>query len=191
MQVLATLLIAATAVVAQQVGSESGPSISGGPAAVSNPNVNNGWQSQNSLFNKGSDGGNVFDHLWGNSFSKAISNSAVNDNNMINPSTSHIMGNAGDTANGRGNHIGDFVAGHGFRRRDVVFNNDYDHHHHGHYGPARVVYHPGYSRPVVFVDPIAVPAHVHHGYDHDRYGYHHHHHGNHNVQDATIIQNQA
>ncbi|KAJ2241899.1 hypothetical protein GGI13_007159, partial [Coemansia sp. RSA 455] len=63
MQIFATLVVAATAVLAQQIGSEEGPNVANGPVALSNPNVNNGWQAQNSLINSGTDGGNVFENL--------------------------------------------------------------------------------------------------------------------------------
>ncbi|KAJ2858151.1 hypothetical protein J3B02_000491 [Coemansia erecta] len=178
MKFFAAILVAATTAIAQQVGSEEGPSVSSGPSAVSNPNVNNGWQSQNSLFNSGSDGGNVFENLSGNSFSKSIGNTAVNDNNFINPSQTRVSGNTGSTTNGEGNHIGDVftgadqfagfggVAGWGaFHKRDAVFNN------YG-YGHARAAYPvayggyqreavaaPVYAHPVAYSHPVAYAPH--------------------------------
>ncbi|KAJ2074269.1 hypothetical protein IW146_001407 [Coemansia sp. RSA 922] len=128
MQIFATLVVAATAVLAQQIGSEQGPNVASGDTALSHPNVNNGWQSQNSLVNTGSDGGNVFSGLKDNKFSTSFSNSALSDSNFINPSQHQVSGNSGSTANGEKNHIGDFFNGPvGLRRRDVAFNNNYGH----------------------------------------------------------------
>ncbi|KAJ1802775.1 hypothetical protein LPJ56_006078 [Coemansia sp. RSA 2599] len=165
MKFFTAILVAATTVIAQQVGSEDGPSVSSGPAAVSNPNVNNGWQAQNSLFNTGSDGGNIFENLSGNSFSKSIGNSATNDNNFINPSQTRVSGNTGLTTNGEGNHIGDVFTGQtggwgwgGFHKRDAVFNN------YG-YGHARAAYpvaaYDGYRREAapVYAHPVAYAPH--------------------------------
>ncbi|KAJ1877120.1 hypothetical protein H4R99_007152 [Coemansia sp. RSA 1722] len=184
MQIFATLLIAATAVIAQQVGSDSGPAVSNGESAVSNPNVNNGWQSQNSLFNTGESGGNVFSGLKDNKFSTSISNSATNDNNFVNPSQTQVQGNTGSTANGEANHIGDFVSGAGgfapfggawggFRKRDAVFNN---------YGYGHGV--PVYAHPIAFA-PVA-PFYPHPGFGYPVAGP-----VNHNIQDASIVQNQV
>ncbi|KAJ1847266.1 hypothetical protein LPJ73_004297 [Coemansia sp. RSA 2703] len=205
MKFFAAILVAATAVVAQQIGSEEGPSVSSGPTAVSNPNVNNGWQAQNSLFDSGHKGGNVFQDLVGNTFSDSVSNTATNDNNFVNPSQTKVSGNTGATTNGEGNHIGDvFSQGFGgfapFGKRDAVFNN-YGYGHAGYpavyggyhsaapvyahpvaYAPARpVAYAPvrpvSYApvRPVTYA-PAYAPAFP------AQY--------NHNVQKASIVQNQ-
>ncbi|KAJ1746005.1 hypothetical protein LPJ58_005867, partial [Coemansia sp. RSA 1591] len=127
----ATIALAATAAVAQQIGSNGGPSVSDGEAAVSHPNINNGLQLQNSLADSSDKGGNFFHNLQGNTFTDALSNTGISDNNMVNPSNNHVSGNSGATTNGEGNQIGDIVhglAGFGgfggqFRRRDLVFNN--------------------------------------------------------------------
>ncbi|KAJ1659298.1 hypothetical protein GGF38_004101, partial [Coemansia sp. RSA 25] len=146
MQIFATLVVAATAVLAQQIGSEEGPSVANGPVALSNPNVNNGWQAQNSIVTSGSDGSNLFENLSGNTFSKSISNFAMSDNNFINPSQTKVSGNSGATTNGEGNMIGDFfggpVNGGAMHRRDAVVNN------YGGYAHARGGYSaPAYERP--------------------------------------------
>ncbi|KAJ2590299.1 hypothetical protein H4R99_007153, partial [Coemansia sp. RSA 1722] len=150
MQIFATLLIAASAVVAQQVGSSSDGKASTGPNAVTNPNVNNGWQAQNTLFNSANTGGNVFSGLQGNSFDHSVSNTAFNDNNAVNPSQAQVAGNSGDTANGANNHIGDVVPGSsgfvgfagavpglypGFHKRGVEFNNVIPGHAHQEFAP--------------------------------------------------------
>ncbi|KAJ2858149.1 hypothetical protein J3B02_000489 [Coemansia erecta] len=143
MQIFATLLIAASAVLAQQIGSNSDGKASTGPSAVSHPNENNGWQAQNSLFNNANTGGNVFSGLHGNTFDSSVSNTAFNDNNAVNPSQAQVSGNSGDTANGVNNHIGNVVPGAsqiapfagtypGFRKRDVEFNNVFPGHVHAH-----------------------------------------------------------
>ncbi|PIA14136.1 hypothetical protein COEREDRAFT_82961 [Coemansia reversa NRRL 1564] len=177
MKFFATLVLAATAVVAQQIGSDSGPTVADGPSAVSNPNINNGQQAQNSLVDGSNKGGNVFQGLTGNTFSDSVSNLGISDNNFVNPSQTSVSGNKGDTANGEGNHIGDFIqAATGFgpiRKRDAVFNN-FDHAAWG-YHPVFPVYAPVYGVPVYphpgFVAPVA--------------------HVNHNSQNAAIVQNQV
>ncbi|KAJ2720517.1 hypothetical protein GGI07_004562 [Coemansia sp. Benny D115] len=125
-QVFAATALAAPALIKrQEFEVESGDSVSGGPAAVSNPNVNNGQQIDSSLITSGSDGANNFANVFGSSFTKVNSNSANKDNIVINPSTTTINGNSGATANGAHNNIGDSqnvipgVFGL-FRKRDVV-----------------------------------------------------------------------
>ncbi|KAJ2889967.1 hypothetical protein GGI21_006357 [Coemansia aciculifera] len=169
MQIFATLVVAATAVLAQQIGSEQGASVSSGETALSHPNVNNGWQSQNSLISSGSDGGNVFSGLQGNKFSTSLSNSAISDSNFINPSQSSTSGNSGSTANGEHNHIGDFFnAPVAFRKRDIGFNNvNYGH------GPAVNYggYDRGYDRGYVIPAPVyEAPIYEHAVYGRPEYG---------------------
>ncbi|KAJ2161138.1 hypothetical protein GGF46_001728 [Coemansia sp. RSA 552] len=211
MQIFATLLVAASAVIAQQVGSEQGPNVSGGPTAVSNPNVNNGEQFQNSLVASGNKGGNLFEGLTGNTFNDVTSNTGISDNNFINPSDTRVSGNVGPTANGADNHIGDVLAsvpgvgGHGFGvpgffKRDVQFNNGaYGYGHagypHGSYAP--VYTHPAYVQPApVYVHPAPAPVYAHPAAapayaPRPAYPAHPGASVNHNVQDASIIQNQA
>ncbi|KAJ2770085.1 hypothetical protein IWQ56_002300 [Coemansia nantahalensis] len=217
MQLFATLLVAASAVMAQQIGSDQGTTVSSGPSAISNPNVNNGQQFQNSLVSAGSKGGNVFEGLTGNTFVDSASNMGMSDNNMINPAHTSVQGNSGATANGEGNFIGDMFQG-GFMRRDAVFNNfgaaGYPHGfvHNGfpvvgagyahpgfvHAGYPMAVAQPMYARPYPVAAPVAYPVAApvaHAAYPvaapvaHAAYPVAGH--VNHNVQSASIVQNQA
>ncbi|KAJ1745678.1 hypothetical protein LPJ58_006032 [Coemansia sp. RSA 1591] len=187
MKFFATIALAATAAVAQQIGSNGGPSVSDGEAAVSHPNINNGLQLQNSLADSSDKGGNFFHNLEGNTFTDALSNTGISDNNMVNPSNNHVSGNSGATTNGEGNQIGDIVhglAGFGgfggqFRRRaihrrDAVVNN-FDH--------SAAWGHPAQGVPV-FAPVVGFPARPHPGFAGPGA------HVNHNVQDAAIVQNQ-
>ncbi|KAJ2355315.1 hypothetical protein IWW50_000673 [Coemansia erecta] len=201
MQIFATLLVAATAVIAQQVGSDQGPTVASGPSAVSNPNVNNGEQFTNSLLSTGNEGHNIFEGLEGNSFSNVKSNTGMSDNNFVNPSTSHVQGNTGATANGEHNNIGDFFDAGGFvpfHKRDAIFNNGAGFGYGGYpavggyaphavyaqpaYAPvyAHPAYAPVYAHPAAYARPVAAhPAAFPVGQI------------NHNQQNAAIVQNQA
>ncbi|KAJ2269986.1 hypothetical protein EV176_004432 [Coemansia sp. RSA 451] len=216
MKFFATIALAATAAVAQQIGSNGGPSVSDGEAAVSHPNINNGLQLQNSLADSSDKGGNFFHNLQGNTFTDALSNTGISDNNMVNPSNNHVSGNSGATTNGEGNQIGDIVhglAGFGgfggqFRRRNVEFNNGgppvgFD------YSPFR-----DYSLESPFGVPVRKRDAVVNNFDHSAAWGHPAQgvpvfapvvgfparphpgfagpgaHVNHNVQDAAIVQNQ-
>ncbi|KAJ1833461.1 hypothetical protein LPJ63_002739 [Coemansia sp. RSA 2711] len=176
MKFFATLAIAATAVVAQQVGSDSGPTVADGPAAVSHPNINHGQQTQNSLVDGSDKGGNVFHGLEGNTFNDILSNTGLSDNNFINPSQASVSGNQGPTTNGRDNNIGDILTGFGgaLHRRDAVFNN---------YPHSAAWGHP--AAVPVFAPVIGYPAYPHPGFAVPGG------HVNHNVQDAAIVQNQV
>ncbi|KAJ2850987.1 hypothetical protein GGI22_005317 [Coemansia erecta] len=66
MKYIAALLVAATAVVAQQQESNQGPNISTGSNAISNPNVNNGFQAQGSFIDGSDSGGNTIDDIMQN-----------------------------------------------------------------------------------------------------------------------------
>ncbi|KAJ2508033.1 hypothetical protein GGI11_006193 [Coemansia sp. RSA 2049] len=208
MKFIAALVVAATAVLAQQQEGNQGPNLSEGPSAVSNPNVNNGWQAQGSFFDSSESGGNQISGEVGNSFNHQASNSAIMDSNFINPSKSSVSGNTGDTANGEGNSIGDFFGAGGFIKRDAVLNN-FGGASYGHYAapvyarpavyaPAPVyaapIAHPVYAAPIahpvyaapapvvrpVYAAPVARPLPV--AYPAASY--------NHNVQNAGIVQNQ-
>ncbi|KAJ2402272.1 hypothetical protein GGI23_000834 [Coemansia sp. RSA 2559] len=177
MKFFATLLIAATAVLAQQQESNQGPNASSGSNAVSNPNENNGFQAQGSFFDGSQSGDNVIDGQVGESFNHGASNQAILDSNFVNPSQNSVSGNKGDSANGEANNIGDFVqdlgfAGHAFRRRDTGSN----------FNGGRFVSFP-IGEPVVGVRaPIAgevVGVRPHAGRVND------------NRQDGSIVQNQA
>ncbi|KAJ2448403.1 hypothetical protein EV183_005452 [Coemansia sp. RSA 2336] len=118
---------------AQEVGFTDGDSVVAGPNAISNPNVNNGWQADSSLFaNTGAAGGaaggpQVFNDVVGSSFTHVNSNTAIKDNLVNNPSASFVSGNDGWTANGDRNQLGpvqnDFGAFH--KRGNVVFANNH------------------------------------------------------------------
>ncbi|KAJ2526307.1 hypothetical protein IWW43_006422 [Coemansia sp. RSA 1935] len=119
---------------AQEVGFTDGDSIVAGPNAISNPNVNNGWQADSSLFaGSGSSGGSsnsgpqLFNDIVGSSFTKINSNTAFKDNLVNNPSVTFGSGNDGWTANGDRNELGpvqnEFGAVH--KRGDVVFASNH------------------------------------------------------------------
>ncbi|KAI8320780.1 hypothetical protein GQ54DRAFT_298398 [Martensiomyces pterosporus] len=215
MQIFATLLVAtatAAAVFAQGIANEGGDSISGGPAAIDDVNVNNGLQVQGSTVDAGSSGGNLLQGVSGSSFSKSSSNTAVSNVNDVNHSESHVSGNTGSTANGEGNLIGDIgglpglgslgLPHPGLRRRDAVVNNfgrgGYPV---GGYGYPHPIY-PGYpvviAHPYPAVGPVYIPRPEFVGRPVGRPEYPVDYpvgrpvgHFNHNVQQATIVQNQA
>ncbi|KAJ2667909.1 hypothetical protein IWW42_005607 [Coemansia sp. RSA 1085] len=92
---------------AQEIEAEAGDSISGGPAALSNPNINNGKQIDSSLIASGGpDAGDLVNNAFGNSFININTNSANKDNLVINPTTITSNGNSGMTANGNQNGLG-------------------------------------------------------------------------------------
>ncbi|KAJ2785131.1 hypothetical protein H4R18_000719 [Coemansia javaensis] len=196
MKFLAALVAAAaTVVVAQEVGSSGGPVIAEGPSAVSNANINNGEQFQNSVVSAGDKGGNVFHGLEGNTFTDSISNVGLSDNNIVNPGSTSVSGNSGPTANGASNFIGDFFGGaeHGGRapygKRDAVFNNN-----NNNYGWAHPAVVPAAYAPAVYTVPVY--AHPAHYYGPAAFAPHYYGpapvagHVNHNVQSAAIVQNQ-
>ncbi|KAJ2537487.1 hypothetical protein EV175_006707, partial [Coemansia sp. RSA 1933] len=119
MKFFLTALFAVATVLAQEQEGNQGPNLSNGPSAVSNPNVNNGWQAQGSFFDGSTSGGNQINGAVDGSFNHQASNSDIQDSNFINPSKSSVSGNVGDTANGEGNTIGDFFGAGGFIRRQA------------------------------------------------------------------------
>ncbi|KAJ2084386.1 hypothetical protein H4R24_000016 [Coemansia sp. RSA 988] len=131
MRTFATILLASSAVLAQEVGFSDGPSVVSGSNAVSNPNVNNGWQSDSSLFAGGGQGGasDVFNNVVGSAFTNVNSNTAIKDNLVNNPSSALVKGNDGWTANGDANALGPVQNSFGggvFRRGgDVVFADNH------------------------------------------------------------------
>ncbi|KAJ2782113.1 hypothetical protein H4R18_002481 [Coemansia javaensis] len=181
MKLLAVLSAIAAVAVAQQVGSSGGSTFSEGENAVSNSNVNNDQQFQNSVVSAGEKGGNVFHGLDGNAFADSISNMGLADGNFVNPAQTSVSGNSGPTANGGSNFLGNAInGGFGFgphRKRDAVFNN---------FGPAPAWGYPGAAP--AFAPVYAIPVYAHPA----RYapvpvaG-----HINHNVQSAAIVQNQV
>ncbi|KAJ1809455.1 hypothetical protein LPJ75_004386 [Coemansia sp. RSA 2598] len=136
MRTVTAILALASLAAAQEIGFTDGPSFANGPSAISNPNVNNGWQSDSSLFSGGSASGsaqpqaNVFNDVVGSTFTSINSNSAFKDNIVNNPSKVSVSGNEGWTANGDGNHLGaveNVFDGARFVRRggDVVFASNH------------------------------------------------------------------
>ncbi|KAJ2093842.1 hypothetical protein GGI09_005735 [Coemansia sp. S100] len=107
MRTYTAIAFAASAVLAQEIGFSGGSSISSGSNAVSNPNVNNGWQADSSLFSSGGSGApSTFNNVAGSSFTSVNSNAAFKDNLVNNPSASFVKGNDGWTANGNQNAMG-------------------------------------------------------------------------------------
>ncbi|KAJ2379644.1 hypothetical protein GGI05_006569, partial [Coemansia sp. RSA 2603] len=131
MRTFTAIVFAATAVIGQEIGFSGGSSISSGSSAVSNPNVNNGWQSDSSLFNSGESGGvNTFNNVAGSSFTNVNANAAFKDNILNNPSITGVKGNDGWTANGDANNLGpvqNLFGGAGVFRRggDVLFADNH------------------------------------------------------------------
>ncbi|KAJ2863463.1 hypothetical protein GGH94_003588 [Coemansia aciculifera] len=107
MRTYTAIAFAASAVFAQEIGFSGGSSISSGSNAVSNPNVNNGWQADSSLFSSGGSGApSTFNNIAGSSFTSVNSNAAFKDNILNNPSATFVKGNDGWTANGNQNAMG-------------------------------------------------------------------------------------
>ncbi|KAJ2817076.1 hypothetical protein IWW50_006286 [Coemansia erecta] len=131
MHVATAILAVVSLAAAQEIGFTDGDSVVAGPNAISNPNVNNGWQADSSLF-AGSGGAGqgpeVFNNIAGSSFTHINSNTAFKDNLVNNPSTTFVSGNDGWSANGDRNQLGpvqnDFGAVHK-RGGDVVFASNH------------------------------------------------------------------
>ncbi|KAJ1728076.1 hypothetical protein LPJ72_005636 [Coemansia sp. Benny D160-2] len=172
--VTASAVLAAPALRArsnEEIEAEAGDSLSSGPAAISNPNINNGEQIDSSFIDDGStSGGDVFANNFGMTITNVKSNSANKDNIVINPTTVNSNGNAGKTANGQGNNIGDsetVVPGVLFKRDAIVNGGVLD----SYYFQPGFAYapYPGLGYPVPYAGGSF----------------------NYNFQDATIVQNQA
>ncbi|KAJ1857860.1 hypothetical protein GGF49_001689 [Coemansia sp. RSA 1853] len=176
-QVLAATAMAHPAILkrdGQEIEAEVGDSVSGGPAAVSNPNVNNGNQVDSSLVTTGgSDAGDFINNAFGNSITHINSNSANKDNIVINPTTVTSNGNGGPTANGDANNLGDTQnVFPGFRKRETwVTGSEFESHWQG-----AVPVYPGmvpyYPYPQAFYVPVEPQVNINH-------------------QNAAIVQNQA
>ncbi|KAJ2793944.1 hypothetical protein H4R21_005695 [Coemansia helicoidea] len=110
-QALAASVLAAPAYLkrtGEAIEAAGGDNVSGGPAAVSNPNVNNGDQVDSSLMVNGGEGdGDFINNAFGNSITHVNSNQSNKGNLVINPSMTTSDGNSGATANGNQNHLGD------------------------------------------------------------------------------------
>ncbi|KAI9501851.1 hypothetical protein GGI25_000265 [Coemansia spiralis] len=189
MRTFTAIFVAASTVLGQEIGFSGGDNLSTGTNAISNPNVNNGWQADSSLFAGAPVSGSgvtTFNDVVGSSFTNVNSNTAIKDNLVNNPSATLVKGNDGWTANGDHNSLGPvqnlFGRSPVFRRSgDVVFA---DNHHQvqsqlttGQIMPAHVIQ-PGFVAPVfrrngevVFTDNHhqvesqvtngqAVPAHI-------------------------------
>ncbi|KAJ2800892.1 hypothetical protein H4R20_003888 [Coemansia guatemalensis] len=116
-------------VASQEVGFSGGANVVDGPNAISNPNVNNGWQADSSLFagsgSNSNGGSSVFNDVFGSSFTNINSNTAIKDNIVNNPSVDFVSGNSGWTANGDRNQLGPVQNDFAHRRRDVVFASNH------------------------------------------------------------------
>ncbi|KAI9503540.1 hypothetical protein GGI25_003663 [Coemansia spiralis] len=190
LSILAAQCLAATSVLAapslfvrdggdgQEIEAETGDSVSNGPAAVSNPNINNGLQIDSSLIGKGEEGQNIISNVFGASFTNVKSNTANKDNIVINPTTVNTSGNEGSTANGKGNNIGDSnTVVPGLRRRDVRAAG----------GVLESYYvQPVYAHAPIYAAPGPAIAFPNFGYGGPYAG-----HANYNFQDASIVQNQG
>ncbi|KAJ1857859.1 hypothetical protein GGH12_001381 [Coemansia sp. RSA 1822] len=164
MRFFTTVALAISAVVAQEIGVSSGDKVSAGASAIDNPNINNGMQTDGSLFVSGSAGqGGLFNNVVGSHFVNANLNTAIEDNLVNNPGFTSIAGNSGWVANGDRNALGSV--------QNVLGRRDAYHAAAPAYS-APVAYHPAvpaYSAPVVYhpvapyaaIAPIVVPAPVH------------------------------
>ncbi|KAJ2163202.1 hypothetical protein GGF46_000132 [Coemansia sp. RSA 552] len=126
MRSFAAVILASSAVLAQEIGFSGGADVVDGPNAISNPNINNGWQADSSLFAGGNGaaaaGPDVFNNVFGSSFTNVNSNAAAKDNIVNNPSFTHVKGNDGWSANGDANALGPVQ---NEFKRDVVFADNH------------------------------------------------------------------
>ncbi|KAJ2165860.1 hypothetical protein IW139_002073 [Coemansia sp. RSA 353] len=158
MRFFTTVALTISAVVAQEIGVSSGDRVSAGASAIDHPNVNNGMQSDGSLFVSGTAGqGGLFNNVVGSHFVNANLNTAFEDNLVNNPGFTSIAGNSGWVANGDRNALGSV-------QNVLVRRGEYHAAAPAYNAPAS--YHPAmpaYSAPVVYhpVGPIVVPAPVH------------------------------
>ncbi|KAJ2077747.1 hypothetical protein H4R24_004934 [Coemansia sp. RSA 988] len=90
----------------QEIEAEGGDAVSGGPAAISSPNINNGEQIDSSLITGKSGAGDIINNPVGNSVTNVNTNSSNKGNIVINPSVITSNGNSGLTANGDDNAMG-------------------------------------------------------------------------------------
>ncbi|KAJ2157897.1 hypothetical protein GGF46_004183 [Coemansia sp. RSA 552] len=117
---LAACAVAVPLTKRQEIEAETGDSVSGGPAAISSPNVNNGNQVDSSLVTGGGEAGDFINNAFGNSITHVNSNTANKGNIVINPSTVTSGGNEGLTANGDQNSLGDSQNIFPFVKRDAI-----------------------------------------------------------------------
>ncbi|KAJ2720516.1 hypothetical protein GGI07_004561 [Coemansia sp. Benny D115] len=155
MRTFTIIALASGVACAQKIGFSGGSGISSGVNAINNPNINNGWQLDSSLFSSGNAAGsNIFNNVAGSQFSNINANAEIKDNGINNIGLTKIAGNSGWTANGDGNALGPIqngIVGGGvpvFRRNgDVIISNGY----HKDSPPSYIPTTPAYV-------PVAVPV---------------------------------
>ncbi|KAJ2784587.1 hypothetical protein H4R18_001052 [Coemansia javaensis] len=127
MRAAASIVLAASTVLAQEIGFSGGPNIVSGSNAISNPTINNGWLSDSSLIvgRRSVDTGNVFNDVVGSTFTNINANAAIKDNLINNPGATSVSGNSGWTANGDANAMGPVANQFGRRGGDVVFADNH------------------------------------------------------------------
>ncbi|KAJ2714317.1 hypothetical protein H4R19_001792 [Coemansia spiralis] len=116
MRTFSAILLAASAVLAQEIGFSGGGSVSSGSNAISNPNINTGVQFDSSLI-VGHGSNDLFNNVVGSSFTNINSNTAIKANPVNNPSRTSVSGNDGWTANGDANALGPVVSDFDFQKR--------------------------------------------------------------------------
>ncbi|KAJ2080747.1 hypothetical protein H4R24_002837 [Coemansia sp. RSA 988] len=125
--VAATTAFAAPLAIRQQtVGrAESGPNMVNGPSAISNPNVNNGAQTEGSIDSSTSFDGAVIEGATGNSLTDINNNLNFHDNIVSNPNINAAIDSSGGAVVGNGNQVipgGDGTEHDIFFRRQAPFD---------------------------------------------------------------------
>ncbi|KAJ2545765.1 hypothetical protein EV175_005800, partial [Coemansia sp. RSA 1933] len=168
MRFIATFVLAAAAVSAQDVGFAEGTKAAAGASAIDNPNVNNGVQWDSSLSASGASSENtLFNHVADSEFSNVNENISLQDNLANNLGFTSVEGNSGWTADGNGNVMGPVLndmrgVDTPLRKRagDVVFANN----HHTDIASTSMVYNPyvaPYYAPAFVSYPVSVVTPVH------------------------------
>ncbi|KAJ2359077.1 hypothetical protein IWW50_000079 [Coemansia erecta] len=153
MRFFTTIALTISAAVAQEIGATSGDKVSAGASAIAHPNVNNGVQTDGSLFVSGTGSGesSLFNNVFGGHFVNANLNTAIEDNLVNNPGFNSVSGSSGWIANGDGNALGAVQNTFGKREYHAALPAAPAYH-------APAVYHP--VAPYAAVAPIIVPAPV-------------------------------
>ncbi|KAJ2803012.1 hypothetical protein H4R20_003059 [Coemansia guatemalensis] len=168
MRFFAVISLALSVAVAQEIGATGDSKVASGVSAIDNPNVNNGFQADSSLFagGNGANEGNLFNNVVNGHFANVNSNLAVEDNLVNNAGVSKVAGNSGWTANGDNNALGavqnDFGIPFAKRGSEADYSNNQ-------YHAAAPVYNaPAYKAPAVYhptvpyvTIPVVIPAPVH------------------------------